>query len=81
MQTEATMTTISRLLDEPLLTMREVASRLGISERTARAVRASGRLPIVRPSPGTIRVRPDDLRAYIEESREGRVPFGRRKAS
>jgi excisionase family DNA binding protein len=81
MQMEATMTTSERIPQEPLMTMREVATALGVSERTARSVRASGRLPVVRPSPGTIRVRPEDLRQYIAENREGRVAFGRRRAS
>lgn len=71
------MTAPERIPDEPLLTLREVAARLGVSERTVRSIRASGALPVVRPSPGTIRVRPADLRQYIEENLEGRRPFGR----
>ena len=75
------MTTSVRFSPEPLMTMREVATALCVSERTARSIRASGRLPVVRPSPGTIRVRPEDLRQYIDENRDGRTAFGRRKAS
>lgn len=67
--------------DEPLLTIRQVADHIGISEGTVRSIRASGALPIVRPSPGTIRVRPQDLRQYIEERREAPGPFGRRRRS
>ena len=39
------MTTSERTPHEPLMTMREVATALGVSERTARSGRASGRLP------------------------------------
>lgn len=66
---------------ESLLTMKEAADRLGISERTMRSVRASGALPVVRPSPGRIAVTPEDLRQYIEDRREVRGAFGRRRQS
>lgn len=70
-----------RVPDEPLLKIKEAASVLAVSERTMRSIRASGALPIVRPSPGTIRIRPEDLRQYIEETRDGRKPFGRGRRS
>ena len=66
--------------DEPLLTLREAADLLGVSLGTMRSIRALGRLPIIHPSPGTVRVRPEDLRQYIEDRREV-GPFGRRRRS
>ena len=53
-----------------LLTLREAASRLGISERTLRAWAASGRMPCVRLSSRCVRVDPRDLEKYIAARRD-----------
>lgn len=66
---------------EPLLTLKQAAAYLGVSLGTMRSIRALGRLPVVRPSPGTVRVRPEDLREFIEERREGGGPFARKNRS
>ena len=65
---------------EPLLTLKQAAAYLGVSLGTMRSIRALGRLPVIHPSPGTVRVRPADLRQYIED-RRGIGPFGRRRRS
>lgn len=53
-----------------LLDLGEVASELRISERTVRKYIKTGGLPIVRLSPGAIRVDRADLDAFIDERRE-----------
>lgn len=55
--------------DDPLLTVREVAERLRISERTARAWLAAGRLERVRLSARAIRVRESSLAALLAGER------------
>ena len=65
---------------EPLLTLKEAAAYLGVSLGTMRSIRSLGRLPVIHPSPGTVRVRPADLREYIEDHRQV-GPFGRRRRS
>lgn len=47
-----------------LLNIRQVAARLGCSERTAWAFRASGELPAIVMG-GLVRFHPDDLEAFI----------------
>jgi excisionase family DNA binding protein len=81
MQTEATMTVRERFPDEPLMKIKEAAKYLGIHERTMRSIRASGAIPVIHPSPGRIGIHPADLRQYIEDHREVRGPFGRRRRS
>jgi excisionase family DNA binding protein len=51
---------------EPLLTEREVADTLGISERTVRRYRESGKLPYVKPE-FRVLYRPQDILASIQE--------------
>ena len=53
-----------------LLSLNEVAKRLGISIRSVRTLVALGRLAIVRPTPRRVLVTEDDLLAYIHSCRE-----------
>lgn len=53
-----------------LLSLDEVAERLGISYRSVRTIVALGRLSTVRPTPRRILVSEDDLRAYVQSCRE-----------
>ena len=55
---------------EELLTVDEVAKLTRQSPRTIRRLIARGEIPIVRPVPGSVRIAPADLRAYLEERRE-----------
>ncbi len=48
-----------------LLTVDAVADRLGISSVTVRRLIATRKLPHVRPSPRTVRVREEDVEALI----------------
>lgn len=50
-----------------LMCRAEVAEELGVSERTVRRLNAKGLLPVVRPSPGTVRIRRQHLDEYIEQ--------------
>jgi excisionase family DNA binding protein len=56
----------------PLLTLGEVARRLGISPRSLARLIAAGELPVVRLSARVVRISPADLAAYIESRRESR---------
>lgn len=38
---------------------------MAVSPRTFRRIVASGELPVVRPAPRCLRVRPEDLEAYL----------------
>lgn len=53
---------------KPYLNMREVAARLGISERTVRRMVTSGALPASRIG-GSIRISSEDLAQYVESRR------------
>lgn len=57
------------------LTMRDVAKRLGVSERTVRTFIKSGDLPHSRigPSGKTVRIALADLQEYMEARKTGRV--------
>ncbi|MGC2295317.1 MAG: helix-turn-helix domain-containing protein [Candidatus Dormiibacterota bacterium] len=59
------------MAEAPLLTLGEVARRLGISPRSLSRLIASGELPVVRLSARVVRISPSDLTAYIE-ARKGR---------
>jgi len=65
-----------RLTSDQLLRLSEVADRLQVSRSTVRRIVKEGRLRTVRVSPRSVRVRPQDLEAFIRESldqaREGR---------
>ena len=54
-----------------LLTYREVAGQLNVALRTVQRAVSAGALPVVRLSPRTARVRPDDLAAWIDRGRSG----------
>ena len=53
-----------------LLTVRDAVERLNVTERTLRAWLAAGKLPAVRLSARCIRIRPEDLEAFIEGRRD-----------
>ena len=55
---------------EPLLTITEVAEALSVSEKTVRRRIECNKLPAIRDG-GVVRIRPDDLRAYIAMRRCG----------
>jgi excisionase family DNA binding protein len=57
---------------DSLLSKREAAARLGVSERTIDRERAAGRLRAVRVR-GVVRFRPADLTIYVEKNMKGRV--------
>lgn len=52
-----------------LITQREAAARLTISERTFRMLVATGQIPVVRVSPRRVVVDPADIAAYIDQRR------------
>jgi len=54
----------------PLLSLSEVAKRLGISVRSVRTLVALGRLSTVRPTPRRVLVTEEDLHAYVLSCRE-----------
>lgn len=58
-------------LDNRLLTLREAAERLTVSERTVRTLIASGQLRRLRIG-RTVRIDPSDLRALIARLKEPR---------
>lgn len=65
-----------------LLTLQQVATRLGVGRTTVHALKASGELPVVRLGKrGTIvRVRPEALAAYLaarETQPASSNPYGR----
>jgi len=63
----------------PLKTLKEAARYLRVSERTMRSMRQRGEIPVVRPSPGTVRFREADLDEHIEKNVEQpRRRFGMR---
>ncbi len=47
------------------LSLQDIAEELGISDRTVRRWVASGKLPAIRPSERVIRVKAEDLDAFI----------------
>lgn len=55
----------------PLMTIRDVAELAGVSERTVRAWRASGALPVIKFSRGSVRVDPRDYDRFLEQRRQG----------
>ena len=60
------------MAEAPLLTLGEVARRLGVSPRSLSRLIASGELPVVRLSARVVRIAPSDLASYIEARRESR---------
>ena len=48
-----------------LLTLADVALALSVSRRTVERLVAAGRIRVVRPSPGVVRVEPRELDAYL----------------
>jgi len=52
-----------------LLTVPQAAARLTVSASTVRRLLVSGRLPAIRPSPGTVRLRESDLDELIAGGR------------
>ena len=60
------------MAEAPLLTLGEVARRLGISPRSLARLIAAGELPVVRLSARVVRISPADLDTYIESRRESR---------
>ena len=57
-----------------LLSLPEVAERLGISNRSVRTLVALGRISTIRPTPRRVLVSEDDLNAYILSCRERARP-------
>jgi len=57
-----------------LLRLDQVADRLSVSMSTVRRLVKEGRLTTVRIGPKVIRVRPEDLEAFIREASEGSTP-------
>jgi excisionase family DNA binding protein len=55
---------------EPLWTVADVASYLGVSERTVRVWQTHGRIPFVKIG-GTVRFNREDLVAWAESLAEG----------
>ena len=55
---------------EPLLTYREAATRLAVSERTVWSLVKAGALPAVKIG-SAVRVDPVDLAAFIERQKNG----------
>ncbi len=53
---------------EPLLTVTEIAKQLNVSTKTVRRRINAGNLPAIHDG-GVVRVRPEDLRAYIAARR------------
>lgn len=66
------MSATRRSSQEPsqLITQREAAARLTISERTFRMLVATGQIPVVRVSPRRVVVDPADLARYIRKQRD-----------
>jgi len=52
-----------------LMRVGEVADALAVSEATVRRMIREGRLPVVRPRPHMVRVRSEDVAAYLETVR------------
>ncbi len=52
-----------------LLTAKEAAGRLNVCLRTLRMLIASGAIPVIRLSPRSLRIHPDDLDEFIEKRR------------
>lgn len=50
-----------------LLTIREAAKRLTLSERSLRTLISDGEIRVVRPTPGRVCIRPEDLAAFIDK--------------
>lgn len=61
-----------RLTSDQLLRLSEVAAQLQVSRSTVGRIVKEGRLRTVRVSPRSVRVRPQDLEAFIRESLEER---------
>ena len=58
-----------------LLTLRQVAARLGVSEKTARHIAERG-LPAVQVAPGTaVRIDPDELERWLYADVDGFTSF------
>jgi excisionase family DNA binding protein len=66
------MTTV---VPERLLTIREVARRLAVSEKTIRRLVEAGRLPALRVGHG-LRFDPDELQSWLFASPVGASPSG-----
>lgn len=59
-------TTDSQTADEPLLTVTDVAERLRLSPWATRKLIEDKKIPSVYLGPKTLRVKPAELRAYID---------------
>lgn len=57
-----------------MLSVAEIAKRLGVSEPSVRRWCATGRLPAITAGPGGWRVSPADLADFIEASTRRRLP-------
>lgn len=53
-----------------LLTLDDVAERLTVSRRTVERLVALGRIRVVHPSPGRVRVEPREVDAYLAAIRK-----------
>lgn len=67
--------------DFPLLSLTEVARRLGVTRRTVERFKERGQLPCVKIG-GSVRVLPSDLEEYLRRARTGpAAPPSRRSSS
>ncbi|MBE0448983.1 MAG: helix-turn-helix domain-containing protein [Actinobacteria bacterium] len=53
-------------MNDKLLSLKEVADRLGLNPETIRRWTKSGKLPAVKLGPNTVRVKELDLQEFIE---------------
>lgn len=60
---------VQKLQVSPFYSVKTLADRLGISERTIRSMIASGRLASYRIE-GSVRISSEDVEHYLEEARE-----------
>lgn len=61
---------------DPLLTYRQAAKVLGVTERTVWSLVDEGTMPAVRFG-RSVRIDPTDLRAFIERGKRGEIGGGR----
>ena len=53
-----------------LLQLRQAADHLSVSLRTLRSLIATGRIAVIRVSPGRVAIDPEDLNRYVAQQRQ-----------